>query len=165
MAIGIRRDRGGVMPGTMLHTAVVADSLVKGQAVKLDPSDGMLTVAAGVNSTTAAGAQYIVAGVGESGVTYDSAATTFDAAVVPLDDQLTYITTAYDEAGSDASFEPFEGTIGRLNAANEPVTGTAAGTVIIVDGTAGSNTDVRILKTLAAGTDSGVPATVEFQFI
>jgi hypothetical protein len=165
MAIGIRRDREGVMPGTLLQTAVVADSLSKGTAVKLDPTDGNLTVAAGVNDTTACGAQYLLVADYLSGVTADSGATTYDAAVVPLDDELTYITTAYDEALSDASFEPYAGVIGRLNAADEPTTGTAAGTCIIVDATAGSNTDIRILKTLAAGTASGSPATVEFQFI
>jgi len=168
MAIGIRRDRTGVMPGTINLTALVADAFVVGQVVTLNPSDGQLVKLPGIADSGVSTPQYLIVSVGESGVTRNSTDTVFDCAVIPLTDNLTYITDAYQFAASDSSYGPNPGVVGRLNIINEiaSISGDGPdGSLIIVDSDADHNTDVRILKTLEDGTASGVAAVVEFEFI
>lgn len=164
--IYVRSDRGsmGIMPATQLTTALVADSLVKGQAVKLDSSDGQLAAAAGASTSVAAAPEFLMVGAYTANVTHPSG-TTYDASVVPILDSLTYSADCYDAALSDSSFSPNPGAVARLNAANEPTTGFSAGTCLIVDATAADNTDAKILAVEEDGTGSGVPARVKFQFI
>jgi hypothetical protein len=87
MAIGIRRDRGGVMPATEVYPALAATGIVKGDLCKL--SSGKLVIcddgdAGSEDQLFLAVASYV------SGVTAP-AASTYDQLVIPVDDQLTFV--------------------------------------------------------------------------
>lgn len=86
MAIGIRRDRQGVMPGTLTYPAAVATALGKGMVTKLDtgllvkgaPGDVFDNVA-----TFMVVADYVAGVTGEGG-------TNWTVTVIPMNDTLTY---------------------------------------------------------------------------
>ena len=87
MAIGIRRDRGGVMPGTVSHPSAVATAVVKGDLVKL--SSGLLVNcddgdALSEDQIFLALTNYV------ANVTH-VAATNVDLLVMPITDLLTFI--------------------------------------------------------------------------
>lgn len=86
MAIGIRRDREGVMPGTLTFPAAAATGLEVGDIAKLS---GGLLVKAAPGDVFDNAARWLVVGNYVSGITAP-AGTNYDCTVIPLDDELTY---------------------------------------------------------------------------
>ena len=85
--IKIRRDRGGVMPGTEVYPADAATEIAKGDLVKLTSGKLVICDDGDANSENQV---FLAVGGYVSGVTA-MAATTYDQLVMPIDDQLTFI--------------------------------------------------------------------------
>jgi len=99
MAIGIRRDREGVMPGTLSFPAAVATGLAKGDVVKLS---GGLLVKGAPGDIFDNVARFMVVGGYVAGVTAPDS-TNWDCVVVPMDDELTYVGDVAEVDTGDAT--------------------------------------------------------------
>lgn len=97
--IGIRRDREGVMPGTLSFPAEVETGLVKGDVAKLDTAGELVQGTSG--DVFDNNARWLVVADFVSGVTGPAASgtDTYDCIVIPLDDELTYTGTVAESGG------------------------------------------------------------------
>lgn len=111
MAIGIRRDREGVMPGTLTFPAAAATGLEVGDVAKLV---GGLLVKGAPGDVFDDVARWLVVGNYVSGITAP-AGTNYDCTVIPLDDELTY-QGGVVEAGTGDAEVLVEGSKVDLNA-------------------------------------------------
>ena len=151
MAIGIRRDRGGVMPGTVSHPSAVATAVVKGDLVKL--SSGLLVNcddgdALSEDQIFLALTNYV------ANVTH-VAATNVDLLVMPITDLLTFIGPVTGGAGEAVEALVAGSTLG-INATGDGFTDSSAASAdFVID---------KVLEYTSATAPDGT-ATVEGHFL
>lgn len=121
MAIGIRRDRGGIMPGTMSYPAAVATGIVKGDLVKL--SSGLLIICD--DGDAASETQLFLALTDYVANVTHVAATNVDRLVMPISDNLTFIGPVTGGAGEAVEALVAGSTVG-INATGDGFTDASA---------------------------------------
>lgn len=151
MAIGIRRDRGGIMPGTMSYPAAVATGIVKGDLCKLvggllvtcDDGDAISENRLFLNLT-----DYV------ADVTHGSA-TTVNLIVMPIDEQLTFIGPVTGGVGEAVEALVPGSTLGINSTGDGFIDSTTASADFVID---------KVLEFVSAPAPNGT-AVVEGHFL
>ena len=155
MAIGVRRDRGGVMPATESYPSLVSVAAVKGDLVKL--TSGKLVICDDGDATSEDQIFLVVSNY-VSGVTGPTVISTDtpDRLVMPLTDNLTFIGPVTESTGGAVESLVPGSTLGINSTGDGFLDASAASADVVVikllEGTAGT----------AATTGTGV---VEVRFL
>lgn len=148
--IGIRRDREGIMPGTLTFPAEVETALIAGDIAQLDSAGELIQGTAGTVATGLS--RWLVVANFVSGVTGPAASgtDTYDCIVIPLDDELTYIGPVTElDTGDAEALVP--GQVLNLNATGDGFTVSVSVT----------STDFRVVKVLETGTATAIVEAVK----